>query len=381
MKIKLLIILLVMFVFPKTAALAQDNASIAFASPKNDEIWFGKIPIEVKVQNSAQDLLQTVEIYLDGKSIKELKNPPYSFHYDFGTIPQNSSLRAVLRINGKIAADTEIKSMPIDDIQEVDVTQILVPVVVTDSEGNYVSNLKKEDFTLLEENVPQNINNFSKSGKTDFHLTLLIDISSSMKDKITEVKKAAKEFLQRLLSKNDKAAVVFFNHDVFEDTEFSNDLSELSNSISMAFPFGATALYDAVGYCLKLLKGMPGLNIIIIFSDGEDNSSFMDPYTLIKKAERSNTIIYAIGSRTASYNNEYQEILKKLSSSSGGILFFIENTSEVQKMYELIRRDIKAEYVLEFSPKKHGAGKRFRGITVKIPGKRYNIRTIKGYYY
>jgi Ca-activated chloride channel family protein len=371
-----------MIVFSKSEALALDNQNIAFASPKNDEIWFGKIPIEVSVQNSAVDNLQTVEIYLDGKFIKEFKNPPYSFHYDFGTIPHNSNLRAILRINGKIAADTEIKSMPIDDVQEVDVTQILVPVVVTDSQGNYVSNLKKEDFILTEDNVPQTINNFSKSGKTDFHLTLLIDISSSMKNKINEVKKAAKDFLQRLLSKNDKAAVVFFNHDVFEDTEFSNDINELANSISMAFPFGATALYDAVGYCIKLLKGMPGLNIIIIFSDGEDNSSFMDPYTLIKKAERSNTIIYAIGSSTASYNNEYQEILRKLSSSSGGILFFIEDTSEVQKIYELIRRDIKAEYVLEFSPNKHGNGKRFREITVKFANnKKYNIRTIKGYYY
>jgi hypothetical protein len=102
----------------------------------------------------------------------------------------------------------------------------------------------------------------------------------------------------------------------------------------------------------------------------------------MKKAERSNAIIYAIGKRYSSFNDEYQEILKKLSSSSGGMLFFVEDSTEIQKIYELIRRDIKAEYILEFSPNKSGRSKRYRQITVKLKNnKKYNIRTIKGYYY
>jgi VWFA-related protein len=382
MKSKTFVILFAVLTMAVSHATAQEKPLIAITSPANDEIWFGKLPIRVDVQNLAADSLCTLEIYLDGRLIKEFKQPPYVFQQDFGQVPQNSALRALLRVNNQIVASAEIRSLVIDDAQEVDVTQILVPVVVTDSQGNYISDLKKEDFILLEDDKPQPINNFSKSGKNQFHLALLIDISSSMKDKIGEVKEAAKQFLQKLLTKNDKAIVVFFNHEVFEDTEFSSDINELSNSISMAFPFGATALYDAVGYCLKLFKGMTGLNIIIILSDGEDNSSYLDPYTLIKKAERSNTVIYAIGKRYASFNDEYQSILKSLSASSGGMLFFVEDSSEIQKVYETVRRDIKAEYVLEFSPNKSGRGKRYRQITVKLKGKKkYIVRTIKGFYY
>jgi len=338
--------------------------------------------VRIAVQDLAADSLYSLEVYLDGRFIKEFKQPPFSFRHDFGKVPQNSALKALLRVNGQVVASAEIRSLAIDDSQEVDVTQIMVPVVVTDSEGNYVPDLKKEDFILLEDNKPQVISNFSRSGKSQFHLAMLIDISSSMKDRIGEVKDAARQFLKQLLTRNDKAIVVFFNHEVFEDTEFSSDLDELSNSISAAFPFGATALYDAVGYCLKLLKGMPGLNIIILLSDGQDNSSFMDPYTLIKKAERSNTLIYAIGRSGGSYDDEYQEILKKLSSTSGGMLFFADDSSEIKRIYELIRHDIKAEYVLEFSPDKSARGKRYRQITVKLNGrKKYNIRTIKGFYY
>jgi Ca-activated chloride channel family protein len=361
---------------------AQDKPQISISSPPKDEIWFGKMNIKVNVQNLPADTLSVVEVYLDGRLIKEFKSSPYSFQYDFGKIPQNSALKAILRVNNIVSASDEIKSFPIDDAQEVDVTQILVPVVVTDANGNYVSDLKKEDFILTEDNKTQVINNFSTSGKNEFHLALLIDISSSMKDKIGEVKEAAKKFVQELLFKKDKAIVVFFNHEVFEDTEFSSSVAELCNSISTAFPFGATALYDAVGYCIKLFKGIPGLNIIIIMSDGEDNSSYLDAFTLIKKAERSNTVIYAIGKRNASFSDEYQEILRKLSQSSGGMLFFIDDSSEIQKIYELIRRDIRAEYILEFSPTKNGKTKRYRQISVKLKNKkRCSIRTIKGFYY
>lgn len=361
---------------------AQEPPRITFAAPASDEIWFGKRDVRIVVENLAADSLYTLEVFLDGRFIREFKQPPFVFQYDFGQVPQNSTLKAQLRVNNQVVASAEVHALAIDDAQEVDVTQIMVPVVVTDSEGNYVPDLKKEDFILLEDNKPREVSNFSKSGKSQFHLAMLIDISSSMKDKIGEVKAAAKQFLRQLLTKNDKAIVVFFNQEVFEDTEFSSDLDELSNSISTALPFGATALYDAVGYCLRLLKGIPGLNIIIVLSDGEDNSSFMDPYTLIKKAERSNTVIYAIGRSDSSFNDQYQEILKKLSASSGGMLFFAEDSSEIKRIYELIRHDIKAEYVLEFSPDKGARGKRYRQITVKLKGrKKYNVRTIKGFYY
>jgi Ca-activated chloride channel family protein len=379
MRIPCLLLLLAAAAWP---AAAQDRPTLAFAAPENGEIWFGNLDVRISVQNLAADSLYSLEVYLDGRFIKEFKQPPFAFRHDFGKVPQNSALKALLRVNGQVVASAEIRSLAIDDSQEVDVTQIMVPVVVTDSEGNYVPDLKKEDFILLEDNKPQVISNFSRSGKSQFHLAMLIDISSSMKDRIGEVKDAARQFLKQLLTRNDKAIVVFFNHEVFEDTEFSSDLDELSNSIATAFPFGATALYDAVGYCLKLLKGMPGLNIIILLSDGQDNSSFMDPYTLIKKAERSNTLIYAIGRSGGSYDDEYQEILKKLSSTSGGMLFFADDSSEIKRIYELIRHDIKAEYVLEFSPDKSARGKRYRQITVKLNGrKKYNIRTIKGFYY
>lgn len=361
-----------------------DTPRVWFSSPQNDDMWIREKKIEVRLQNIDAKKIRSVEIYLDGKFIKEFKSPPYTMTYNFGQLPKNRSLRVLVKdIHKIVILEREIKSYHFDDTRIVDVAQVVVPVVVTDQNGYYIKDLKKDDFIITEEGVIQEITYFAKKGKTKFNLALLMDISSSMKDKIGDVKDAAKIFLEALISKNDKAIIIMFNHEVFEDTDFTNNIDELINSLSIAFPFGATALYDAIAYSIKLLRGIPGRNIIILFSDGEDNSSYIDPYSLIKKVEKSNCVIYSIGKRTAFFDDiRYQDILKNISVSSGGITFMFDDVSDIPAIYREIRRDIRAKYIVQFKPKKKGKLKRFRKITVKVKGKkRYKIRTIKGYYY
>ncbi|MCK4761142.1 MAG: VWA domain-containing protein [Candidatus Aminicenantes bacterium] len=361
---------------------AADQPGIEFLSPKNNEIWLGMKEINIQVKGVDPGTIRVVELYLDGKLLKEFKRPPYSLRYDFGQRPKFRKLKAVLRNINQDTLSKEIRSDFFDDVQEVNIMQVVVPVAVMDQKGNYVSGLKKEDFILLEDGVAQDIDYFTISGRTKFNLVLLIDISSSMKNKIGKVKEAARLFLEQLLSKNDRAIIVFFNHDVFEDTDFTNNIDELFNSISVAFPFGATALYDAIAYCIKLLKSITGRNIIILFSDGEDNSSYIDPYTLIKKAEKSNSVIYSIGKKLGAYeDSQYQDLLRKISSSSGGMTFFFDKVEDIEKVYRRIRQDIRAQYILQFSPKDDKKRRRFRKINVKIKRKKYQIRTIKGYYH
>lgn len=360
------------------------GSEITIHSPQKDTIWLGQKQIKFSVKSAETDTVHRVEVYVDGRLVKEFKEPPYAFRYNFGDNPKNRTLKVVVRGNqNKILGSKGIRSSKLDDFQEVDVSQVVVPVVVTDRRGNYIDGLKKEDFSLTVDGVPREITYFNRSGKARFHMVLLVDISSSMKDKISRVKEAAKLFLQQLLTKNNLAMIVFFNHEVLEDTDFTTEVNELVNSLSVAFPFGATALYDAIAYCVRLLKGIPGQNIIVLFSDGEDNSSYMDPYTLMKRVERSNAVIYSIGRKTVDENKDkYQELLKQISSSSGGVTFLLDDPDEIQKIYEKIRRDIQAKYVLQFSPEKEKQLNRFHQINVKIKdGKGYRVRTIKGFFY
>lgn len=361
----------------------QEKPRIRFLSPGNDDIWIGELKIEVEVKGVKPQSLRSVSIYLDGKLVKEFTAPPFRIKYNFGQMPKNRKVEVLVNLENQTTIREEILSYHLDDSQEVEVLQVVVPAVVTDRRGNYVSDLKKDDFIIIEDGVEQEISYFSKSGRSTFHLVLLIDISSSMRDKIQKVKEVAKQFLRQLMNKGDKAIIVFFNHEVFEDSDFTGDIGELDNALSIAIPFGATALYDAVAYSVKIMKSIIGHNIIILLSDGEDNSSAIDPYTLMNIVERSNSVIYSIGKKE--YMNtfdQYQEILQKISVSSGGMTFFLDDVDEVRKVYEKIRRDIKAKFLLRFSPKDKERRNRFRKITVKMKNhKGYKVRTMKGYFY
>jgi Ca-activated chloride channel homolog len=360
-----------------------EGPSVHIISPQSDALWVGTNKVDVHLEGLKPDAMCTVSFYLDGRMIKEFSTPPYTFDYDFGQVPKNRKLEVVVTERKKLIARKEISSFHVDDTQVVEVLQVVVPVVVTDSRGFYVDNLKKEDFIILEDGVQQDISYFSKSGKAGFHLVLLIDISSSMKDKIQKVKDVARDFLKALMGKDDKCLIVFFNHDVFEDNDFTGELNELDNAVSLAIPFGATALYDAIAYSVKMLKSIIGHNIIILFSDGEDNSSSIDPYTLISIVERTNSVIYSIGKKTYMEGyDQYQEVLKKISVSSGGMTFFLDDVNEVQKIYDAIRKDIDAQYLLRFSPKEKEKRNRFRSITVKLKNKKgCTVRAMKGYFH
>ena len=361
----------------------QEKPRVRILSPRHDDIWIGTQRIEVEVKGVKPLALRAVSIYLDGKLIKEFSAPPFRLKYNFGQMPKNQKLETLVNLKNNTTIRKEIFSYRLDDSQEVEVLQVVVPAVVTDRRGNYVSDLKKEDFVIIEDGVEQDVSYFSKSGKSTFHLVLLIDISSSMRDKIQRVKEVAKQFLRQLMTGGDKSIIVFFNHEVFEDSDFTSDIGELDNALSIAIPFGATALYDAIAYSVKIMKSIIGHNIIILLSDGEDNSSAIDPYTLMNIVERSNSVIYSIGKKE--YMNsfdQYQEILKKISLSSGGMTFFLDDVDEVRKVYEKIRQDIKAKFLLRFSPKDKVKRNRFRKITVKIKNhKGYKVRTMKGYFY
>lgn len=355
---------------------------IRFISPINEGTWLGVQRIHFELRNVDPKKVISVEVFLEGKFLREFKSPPYDFSYDFGQVPKKSSIRVVVYGSRGVLLKKSISSYPYDAVEEVHVLQVVVPVVVTDKKGNMLTHLKEEDFIILADGVEQKINSYSRGGGVDFHLALLIDISSSMSDKIGKVRDAATIFLKQVLTKKDEACLIFFNHDTFEDTDFTNSVDDLINSMSMIFPYGKTALYDAIAHCLKLFRGIQGRNIVILYTDGEDNSSYIDPYTLIKQAERSNAVIYSIGPKVRQFGDMYWELLKEISASSGGLTFSFTNIDQIEGFYSKIKQDIRTQYILQFSPKAIKKLNRFRKILVKLKDRKdYNIRTIKGYFY
>lgn len=351
-------------------------------SPLEDTMWTGKQTIAVKLKNIEPHEVRMVEIYLDGRLLKEFSVPPYSLIHDFGGEGQNHSLKVLVRGDGmKILAMAKRKSYQVDASYSVEVKQVVVPVVVKDRSGNYVRGLKQEDFILTSDGKPTPISHIKASGTVRFNMVQAIDFSYSMRAKLRQVLNASSDFMHKLMSTNDKSTFVFFNHRVYDHLGFTSDKKELDDRLKLEAPaIGGTALFDAVAYSLNLVSKTPGRNIIVIFSDGEDNSSYIDRYSLIKKVKKTPVTVYVIDNAEGAPPKE--DPMLEICNLTGGMKLPLDDVGQTKKIYEKIREEISAQYVLYFKPdnREQKTFKRFHPISVKIKGHDYTVRTIKGYY-
>lgn len=374
----LLVVVLAAFslaAFPQTKE--TDRPSVRIITPEKNKMWVGDQKVRIRINNLQADNIRQVEFYVDGVLVREISTPPYTFVHAFGMKGHNRQLKVLVRAhNKKVLARAEQSSFQADDQQDVEVRRIMVPVVVLDKKGNYVRGLKQEDFELLSDDKPVKISYFNAAGATQFNMIQVIDISFSMRDKIHDVLEAAVRFLKELITGNDRGSFVFFNHIVFDQTAMTGDPKALVEELFLKSPVaGGTAIFDAVAYTLDLMSKTSGWNIIVIFSDGEDNSSYIDRASLMQKVRRSSAVIYAIDNGF-SYGGK---VLNEMCDHSGGMTFPLDNVAKTKKVYDRIREDIKARYVLFFNPE-HSGRNRFHTLTVRIKGKNYDIRTPKGYY-
>jgi len=365
----------------------KGGAAVEFHSPRSGDVWVGQQKIEIEVTHVPPQAVAKVEIYLDGQLLVVLNKQPYVYTYDFGARAQHRTLKVLVKDHqAQTIARGTLHSMQVDDAHEVEVSQVVIPVVVKDKKGNYIRGLGKEDFQLSVDGIEQDISYVKKSGAMQFNMALVIDISGSMQFKLRRVVEAARDFLKKLMAPNDRGAVVFFNEDVFEPSGLTPNLEELLESLSLeSRAVGETALYDAVAYTLELLSEMRGWNIIVIFSDGWDNSSYIDPMSLVQKIKKSNTVIYSI--RNIPGKNEdpfYVNFMTNMCSISGGMTFRLSDIAGTQKVYDRIREDIRAQYLLHFSPenlKRSRRGNRFHPLEVTVKNRDYRVRTLKGFHY
>lgn len=388
----LVCILLSAFFIPSTGAVPgeekeKDKPSVVFHSPKAGDVWTGKQKIEVELKHVPAGTPVKVEIYLDGRFITVLNKRPYTYTHDFGSRAQHRTLKVLVKDHkARTVVSGTLHSLDVDDSHEVEVRQLVVPVVVKDKNGNYIRGLDKADFQLKADGVEQEISYVKRSGTMQFNMVLVIDISGSMQFKLRKVIEAGRDFLKKLMAPNDRGAVVYFNEDVFEPSGITDDLDELLKSLSLeSRAVGETALYDAAAYTLELLSGVRGWNIMVIFSDGGDNSSYIDPMSLVQKVKKSNTVIYAI--RNIAGRDEdpyYLSFMENICSISGGMTFRLSDIAGTQKVYDRIREDIRSQYLLHFSPaklKRGRRGNRFHTLEVTVKGKNYQVRTLKGFHY
>ncbi|MEO5822437.1 MAG: VWA domain-containing protein [Vicinamibacteraceae bacterium] len=230
-------------------------------------------------------------------------------------------------------------------------------ITVTDNAGRLVPNLSKDDFTVLDNGVPQEISVFDNTIRPITSVVML-DTSGSMTLNLDLMKAAAEQFIIRLLPE-DKAMVGAFNNKVeFASTGFTNDRDDLSSSIRELDFGNATRLWDAADQSLERLKGVEGRRVIVLFTDGDDQGSSSSQGKVIDHARADEVMIYAIGLESVYMSGPGQRTrtrpaggLRRIADETGGGYFELKKTEELGPAFTRVAQELHSQYLLAFTPK------------------------------
>lgn len=174
-----------------------------------------------------------------------------------------------------------------------DTNLITVPVIATTNEGNYVPDLRQEEFNISEDGTPQEVAFFA-TVSAPFHVVLLLDTSASTQEKLKSIQKAAVVFVEQL-QRADQVKVISFDNELRELSEFTSDRAALKDAIYRTVPGGGTRLYDAMELAFSSIKTIKGRKAIVLFSDGVDYHSDYSTFdSTMHWLDEQDVIVYPI---------------------------------------------------------------------------------------
>ena len=221
----------------------------------------------------------------------------------------NAPSRTPVASSSDVVSDPGPEEVGEGDVIRVDTSFVSVPVSVVDRQGRFIPNLKREDFTIFENGVQQQVAHFEPADKP-FTVALLLDTSPSTQFHLWQIKEAAVAFAKQLRPQ-DRVLVVSFNDQVLLLTEVTNDMNVISSVIEEHANMGtATRVYDAVHLVIKeRLNKIKGRKAIVLFSDGVDTASYQATYeSTMRGVEELDALIYPIQYDTTDYLRAMQGI-------------------------------------------------------------------------
>ncbi|HXG65420.1 MAG TPA: VWA domain-containing protein, partial [Blastocatellia bacterium] len=274
-------------------------------------------------------------------------------------------------------------------------------VSVTDRSGKCLSDLKREDFQVFEDDAPQQVEFFAPTS-APFNLVLLLDLSGSISDKIDVVKTAALRFLE-VIGPQDKVAVVTFTRRVRVLSGLTADRDLLRKRIKeVEKSEGGTALYEAVWFALvDTLRGTQGQrNAIVVMTDGVDNSlewfghapSRVSFEQLAQRLEESDVIAFPIyidteeemvWNRMVSSPAAYDAArahLRQIAELTGGQMFRADKVKDLARVYDQVAAALRTIYSVGYYPTNQERDGTFRRVRVQVNRADAATRTRRGYY-
>lgn len=268
---------------------------------------------------------------------------------------------------------------------------VSMSVTVTDSTNKYITDLTEKDFEIYEDGVKQDLTLFNRTN-LPVALSLLIDTSSSMEDRMATAQDAAIGFVRKLRP-TDLGEVIGFDSRAEVLQKFTSSIPELEQAIRKTVAGGSTSMNNAIYISLKGLKKIPikqeeeiRRQAIILLSDGEDTSSLVTFEDVLDLARRSETAIYAIGlmeDTAGGQSKGFREAtyaLRQLTNDTGGRAFFPADLRGLAAVYGQIYDELSSQYTVGYTSKNVRRDGAWRRLVVRVARPNVQARTKQGYF-
>jgi Ca-activated chloride channel homolog len=282
----------------------------------------------------------------------------------------------------------------------VDVNLVNVAFSVRDSRGTLIDDLTKDDFEVLEDAVPQKIAFFARSVDVPLTLGIIVDASGSQDQFTKKHQQDLEVFLKDVLGPKDRVFLVGFGNHIRLVSDFSESSTDLMEAWkryhkdSGHFPeLGppeerdlGTAFYDSIYYPVtEKLARENGRRALLVFSDGEDNSSSHDMMTAIEAAQGANVLVFTIrytekehGKLTA--RNRYGiRVMDRVAKETGGIHIDAEAT-DPHTYFRQIAEELRTSYELAYYPTNANKDDAFRKVVIRPKAAELKVRSKTGYF-
>ena len=259
-----------------------------------------------------------------------------------------------------------------------EVPAVTLNLAAIDENERFVSDLEASELTITDNGEPQEILDFAR-GEAPLRISILVDQSNSMADKMEETIAALARFLAEL-GPDDQVKLMAFNERVTSYTPFTNVHELVASFAQVIRAEGGTALYDAVLYGYRQVANQQDARerrVIFLLTDGDDRESRNDLTQVLNQVRNGGVTIFALGQGDALGDGDLRDVLRQMAEQTGGEAFFERDKNKLGGVFERISAAMRALYLVSYRPTNLTRGWHEIDIKVSRPGLR--LRHKPGY--
>lgn len=367
---------------PVDASTAPADVTLTIVSPVDNTMVSGNSLVRALILPAKHEpLVRAVSFYADGQLLCRVDVPPYECAWDAGLRIREHTVRAVADLHDDRRLIHNVRTRGVEFADSVDVNVVQVTAAVSDSSGRFVPQLAKEMFRVYEDNVEQDVTHFAAEHSA-LEVVVAIDVSGSMASAMPTVRESVKRFL-RQLREGDQVSLLAFNDSVFTLGRRETSTAGRVRAVDRLAAWGGTALYDTILRALDTLGRQQGRRALVIFSDGEDQSSHTPLENVVRRVEASDATVFFIGQGRGAQVTSLMEIQNRLSKVSGGRAFQTTDVNELDGVFEQILNELSNQYLLAYQPRALKVDDTWHEIKVELAETSetsdYKVRARQGY--